>query len=121
MRKITIGSALLALWIAPLVAQTVPSPTAPPPAAKPAAPPAAPPATRPAPAARPAARPAGTSTVTIQVTDAAGLPLGDVQVSAHGPMIRDASSGEDGSVRLANMRAGTYRFRFTREGSITLE
>jgi mannose-6-phosphate isomerase-like protein (cupin superfamily) len=36
-------------------------------------------------------------------------------------MIRDASSGEDGSVRLANMRAGTYRFRFTREGSITLE
>lgn len=60
-------------------------------------------------------------TVTIQVTDSSGLPLANVQVTAQGAVSRDGLSAEDGSVRFANMRAGAYRLKFVREGSITLE
>ena len=38
-----------------------------------------------------------------------------------GPVAREGVTGADGSLRLLNMRAGTYRLRFTREGSTTLE
>src|SRR5260221_6487360 len=72
------------------------------------------------PAAR-VVRPAPTPTVTVQVSDAAGLPLANVQVTAQGPVSRDGATGNDGSIRFANMRAGAYRLRFVREGSITLE
>jgi hypothetical protein len=85
--------------------------------------PAAPTPAAPAPAApaRPvAARPA-TPTVTVQVTDSAGLLLAGVQVTAQGPLSRDGVTAEDGSIRFPNMRAGNYRLRFVREGSITLE
>ena len=77
-----------------------------------------PPATAPRPAPRAVARPA---TFTIQVTDAVGAPLADTQVTVTGTVARDGVTAADGSLRLLNMRAGTYRVRFTREGSITLE
>src|SRR5438105_1818786 len=71
-------------------------------------------------AARPAASPAA-STITVQVTNAAGLPLGNVQVTAQGPVSRDGVTADDGAVRFMNMRAGAYRLRFVREGSTTLD
>src|SRR5712692_7737315 len=67
------------------------------------------------------ARPAATPTVTVQVTDSSGLPLPNVHVTAEGPVSRDGVTDEAGSLRFSNMRAGAYRLRFTREGSITLE
>ena len=90
-----------------------PTPAAPTPAAPT---PAAPTPAAPARAARPA-----TPTVTVQVTDSAGLPLAGVQVTTQGPLSRDGVTAEDGSIRFANMRVGNYRLRFVREGSITLE
>jgi hypothetical protein len=86
----------------------------------PAQPPAAPPAAQPPRVARPAA-PAAASTVTIQVTNSSGLPLSNVQVTAQGPLSRDGVTGDDGSLRFAGMRAGSYRLRFVREGATTLE
>lgn len=74
----------------------------------------------PQPAAR-QSRPAATPAVTVQVTDSSGLPLANVQVTAQGPVSRDGVTGEDGSIRFVNMRAGIYRLRCVREGSITLE
>lgn len=57
----------------------------------------------------------------IQVTDALGAPLADAAVTATGPVAREGVTGADGSLRFANMRAGAYRLKFVREGSITLE
>ncbi|HET9468537.1 MAG TPA: carboxypeptidase regulatory-like domain-containing protein [Vicinamibacterales bacterium] len=57
----------------------------------------------------------------IQVTDALGAPLAEAAVTATGPVAREGVTGADGSLRFANMRAGTYRLKFAREGSITLE
>ena len=85
------------------------------------APPAAPPAPQPAaprPAARAAARP---GTLTIQVADTLGSPLADARVTIEGPVTRDGVTAADGSLRVLNMRPGTYRVRVAREGSITLE
>jgi mannose-6-phosphate isomerase-like protein (cupin superfamily) len=59
--------------------------------------------------------------ITIHVTDALGAPLADAAVSITGPVAREGVTGADGSLRVINMRAGTYRIRFVREGSITLE
>ncbi len=50
-----------------------------------------------------------------------GTPLAETQVTITGPVARDGVTTTDGSLRLSNMRAGTYRVRFAREGSITLE
>src|SRR5688572_19462793 len=83
----------------------------------PAQPPTQAPAPRPA-APRAAPRPAA---FTIQVTDTVGAPLADTHVTLTGPVAREGVTGADGSLRLLNMRAGTYRLRFTREGSMTLE
>jgi mannose-6-phosphate isomerase-like protein (cupin superfamily) len=81
--------------------------------------PAAVPARRPAPAAQAASpRPLN---LTFQVTDALGTPLADVKVTTQAPVGREGVTGPDGSLRFANVRPGTYRFRFAREGSITLE
>ena len=57
----------------------------------------------------------------MQVTDAVGAPLADVAVTISGTLSREGVTEADGSLRLMNMRAGTYRLRFVREGSITLE
>lgn len=81
----------------------------------------------PAPSAKPAAPPRATATakppiVTIQVTDALGAPLADTTVTTTtGVVSREGMTAPDGSLRMINMRPGTYRLRFTREGSITLE
>ena len=77
----------------------------------------------PAPATRPATKPvaAKPATLTIEVTDAVGAPLPDVAVATSGPVVREGVTAADGSLRLMNMRAGNYRLRFTRDGSITLE
>jgi mannose-6-phosphate isomerase-like protein (cupin superfamily) len=85
------------------------------------APPAQPPAQPQQRPARPAAAAAATPTITVQVTNSSGLPLANVQVTAQGPVSRDGETGEDGSLRFANMRPGAYRLRFTREGSTTLD
>jgi len=110
---ITAGAIAHAQTPAPAPAAQPPSPT------RPAAPA---PTTQPArPAPRPAAPAASTPTVTVQVTSAAGLPLGNVQVTAQGPVSRDGVTGDDGALRFANMRPGAYRLRFVREGANTLE
>ena len=57
----------------------------------------------------------------IQVTDALGAPLADAAVTITGPVAREGVTAADGSLHVMNMRAGTYRLRFVREGSITLE
>lgn len=79
-------------------------------------PPQKPPATQPAPAARPAPL-----TLTIQVTDAVGAVLGDVQVRATGPVEREGRTSDEGTLKFANLKPGTYRLRFVREGYFTLE
>jgi mannose-6-phosphate isomerase-like protein (cupin superfamily) len=59
--------------------------------------------------------------ITIQVTDTLGAPLADATVTITGPVAREGVTAADGSLRVTNMRAGSYRLRFAREGSITLE
>jgi mannose-6-phosphate isomerase-like protein (cupin superfamily) len=62
------------------------------------------------------------ATITIQVTDGSGAPLSDTTVTTiTGVVSREALTASDGSTRMMNMRPGTYRLRFEREGSITLE
>lgn len=105
MRRILILSTVALISSVGLKAQTVP-----------------PPATgKPAPPRTPVRATARPTTVTIQVTDALGTPLADTQVTVTGTVSREGTTAPDGTLRLTNMRAGTYRFRFTREGSITLE
>jgi hypothetical protein len=70
------------------------------------------------PPARAAAKPAA---LTVQVTDTLGAPLADAAVTVTGPVAREGNTGADGALRLTNMRAGSYRLRFVRDGSITLE
>jgi mannose-6-phosphate isomerase-like protein (cupin superfamily) len=65
--------------------------------------------------------PATPATITVQVTNSSGLPLSNVQVTVNGAVSRDGTTGEDGSIRFASMRAGVYRLRFVHEGSVTLE
>jgi hypothetical protein len=69
-------------------------------------------------ATRATAKPAA---ITVHVTDSVGAPLADATVTANGPVAREGVTTADGSLRFANMRAGTYRVKFVREGSITLE
>jgi mannose-6-phosphate isomerase-like protein (cupin superfamily) len=57
----------------------------------------------------------------VQVTDPSGVPLAGVAVAAQGATMRDGTTNQDGAVQFVNMRAGNYRLRFVREGSITLE
>lgn len=81
------------------------------PPAKPAAPPRA-----------PATATTKLATIFIQVTDALGAPLSDATVTTTtGVVSREGVTEADGSLRMVNMRPGTYRLRFVREGSMTLE
>jgi mannose-6-phosphate isomerase-like protein (cupin superfamily) len=82
---------------------------------------ASPPPVKTSPAPRAAARPATPATLTIQVTDTLGAPLSEATVTTTGPVSREGVTAPDGSVRLMQMRAGAYRIRVVREGSITLE
>ena len=65
--------------------------------------------------------PAATAAVTVAVTDGTGTPLGGVAVRVSGAVDREGRTAADGRLRLEGLRSGTYRFRFAREGSITLE
>ena len=102
MRRTLILTSIALLPAIALAAQTAPAPA-----------PAAP-----RPAVRATPRPA---TLTLQVTDTLGAPLADAQVTVTGPVAREGATAADGSLRLVNMRAGSYRMRFTREGSVTVE
>jgi hypothetical protein len=63
-------------------------------------------------------KPAG---LVIQVSDTLGAPLANTIVVATGPVSREGETAADGSLRLINLRAGTYRLLFTREGSVMFE
>jgi hypothetical protein len=60
-------------------------------------------------------------TLSIDVTDRGGEPLGDVSVVVTGPVDRSGTTGEQGAIVFRAMRAGTYRLRFEHEGFVTLE
>ena len=59
--------------------------------------------------------------LTIQVTDPLGAPVAEAAVTVTGTVAREGVTAADGSLHFTNMRPGTYRLRFAREGSITLE
>ena len=76
---------------------------------------------QPRPAApRPAAPPARTSVV-ITVTAPKGAALPGIRVVATGPADREGDTDEHGSVHFTNVRAGTYRVRFSGSRVITFE
>jgi Carboxypeptidase regulatory-like domain len=87
--------------------------------------------TPPAPASRTASAPraaaqrsraaAATSTLTVTVTDGGGLPLQGVGVRVTGPVEREGTTIASGMARFLNLRAGTYRLRFSHDGFVTLE
>ena len=89
------------------------------PPAKPVTPPAAPaPATQ---APRPRATSSATTTALLFITDSNGSPIEGVTVNVLGPVDREVKSPASGPTRIAGLRSGTYRVRFTREGFITFE
>jgi mannose-6-phosphate isomerase-like protein (cupin superfamily) len=57
----------------------------------------------------------------ITVTDPKGATLPGVQVEALGVADRAGETDESGSIRFANMKAGTYRLRFSGTGVIAFE
>jgi len=71
--------------------------------------------------ASPPAQSAGRISITVEVTDPAGTPLSDVKVVANGTTPREGVTNKDGTVRLANLRAGTYRLRFEAEDCVLFE
>jgi mannose-6-phosphate isomerase-like protein (cupin superfamily) len=88
----------------------------------PAQPPPAQPAAAPATPAkpRPAAAASGLSLM-LFVTDNEGRNLDDVTVTLMGPVDREVKTPPGTGVRIANLRSGTYRARFAREGFYTFE
>ena len=108
------SSLLLAMVVAAVTSLNGQAP-APTPAPKPVQAPT--PAPKPVP---PRARPT-TATIDLRVTDGVGAILSGVQVTAQGPVSREGATSEEGALRLTTLDPGTYRLRFVREGSITLE
>ncbi len=89
------------------------------PPAKPATPPATTaPATQ---APKPRASTSTTTTALLFITDSAGSPIEGVTVSVTGPVDREVKSPASGPTRIAGLRAGTYRVRFTHDDYITFE
>jgi hypothetical protein len=82
--------------------------------------PAAAPATQ-APRPRAAAPGGATTNALFFITDPAGAPIEGVTVTVTGPVDREAKSPGGGFTRVQNLRAGTYRVRFTHERFITFE
>ena len=84
--------------------------------------PPVPAATTQAPKPRAAATPGGpTTNALFFITDPAGAPIEGVTVTVTGPVDREAKSPGGGFTRVQNLRAGTYRVRFTHERFITFE
>lgn len=67
-----------------------------------------------------AVTPARTAMV-LTVTDPAGATLRGIRVEVIGASDRSGDTDENGTLRFANMRAGTYRLRFTGDGVIPFE
>jgi mannose-6-phosphate isomerase-like protein (cupin superfamily) len=65
--------------------------------------------------------PATNTTVLLTVTDGKGAALGGVTVRVSGAVDREAQTASDGTLSLQGLRSGAYRFRFTRDGFVTLE
>jgi len=57
----------------------------------------------------------------ITVTDPTGATLPGIHVEASGAAERSGDTDDSGALRLANLRAGTYRVRFSGEGYVTFE
>lgn len=62
----------------------------------------------------------GVATLAVVVTDPAGAPVSNALVTVRGAAERSART-EQGRIAFENVPAGNYRFRFEREGFITLE
>lgn len=71
--------------------------------------------------AKPQAKGQATVVLTITVNSLAGQGIEGVTVTALGPVERQAQTIANGTVRLAGLRAGTYRLRFEHEDYITFE
>jgi len=69
---------------------------------------------------RGAAPTTGPVTFAVAVADPAGKPIGDVRVSISGPVQR-ATRTERGRTVFEGLPAGAYRFRFEKDGYVTLE
>lgn len=107
---------LISLFVASAhaAAQTpAPTPTPPPATEAPAKP-----QTR-----KPPARPAAAARTTLMITATApdGRTLPGVRVELLGAADRSGDTDESGTLRLTNVRAGTYRVRFSGPGIITFE
>lgn len=74
----------------------------------------------PAHAQRRGAAAAGKVTFAVSVTDATGTALGGVDVDVTGPASRDGRT-EAGRIAFEDLPAGTYRFKFQKDGFVTLE
>lgn len=59
--------------------------------------------------------------IAVRTTDNSGSWLSGVRVSAQGATPREGTTGDDGTARFINLRPGSYRLRFERDGYITLE
>ncbi len=76
----------------------------------------------PAAAAQPrTAKPASRTAIVITVTDPNGATLSGVRVEALGVADRSGETDDNGSLRFANLRAGTYRLRFSGNEVISFE
>jgi mannose-6-phosphate isomerase-like protein (cupin superfamily) len=62
----------------------------------------------------------GAATFAVVVTDSAGAPVGDVKVTITGAAERSGRT-EAGRLVFENMPSGAYRFRFEKDGFVTLE
>jgi len=62
----------------------------------------------------------GAVTFAVVVTDASGAPINDAKVTLTGPAERTART-EAGRLAFENLPAGSYRFRFDKDGYISLE
>ena len=63
---------------------------------------------------------AGTVSFAVSVTDATGAALAGVDVDMTGPANRDGRT-EAGRIAFEDLPAGTYRFKFQKDGFVTLE
>ena len=106
---------LLSLALIPfdLGAQTSPPAAQTPPPAAQTPPPAAPAAPRPRAPARTA--------LVVTVTDSTGATLPGIHVEVLGAANRSGDTNESGTLRFANMRAGTYRIRFSGDAVVSFE
>ena len=73
------------------------------------------------PAAQPRSRAAARTAMMITVTDPTGATLPGIHVELSGDAERSGDTDGSGSLRFANLRAGTYRVRFTGPGVIAFE